>query len=942
MTKLSVEERDLLRRIDSKRELRPIFLQKVQGLQWFNELDELRFFAAQDNPRPQKTTDDGHVLVPYWDVLDYLEKTSLELNDQENAEYSQKFRDILILVTQFAKENKFSNYRTWGQFSLIISKIPSKFLSVNDLEIVDYWLDDPYDNYLVCEFLGIRWLPLLLAQSDQHSHELAIKLVSLIFRVKLSSEFSSLIDPRSVEIRVEFYLGRKIINRISERLGCELGIQVLPIFESQIKSILDHLKSDRSSVIWHPAVEEHEQNAIRDKPIDLLIDIFRNTLNAFIATNSDDAIEYVSKILKCEYTTLKRVAIHAIDENFRICREFFNQLLEPSFWTEHYRHELWTLLNHNYSSLSEEQKKSVLSRIQSIDADDDTHSAQTRAYQRAEWLAAIEDHGDNEKELYLQCTKEAEAEPEHPSFAAYMQSGWVEPKFPISVDQLSAMDTPDLIEYLETFEDDNANFLESPIKGLYEAFRQVIKSSPLSFSQRLASFDNIDLSYVFQITEAFREIWVGKTSLPWTDIWKPLLHFCQRLVSNDEFWNEGNAKYRGATIPNRHQVDRHQVVGSIATLIEAGVKVDDHAFDPTLLDNAEEIVVIMLRNQVGEAFDNNNDAVDAVFHAINSPRGKCINALVNLTLRKCRIADVTNDKDHAAVWKHFEHWYNQELEFRSPPSYEVATLFANYLPNFLYMSAEWTMESLDTLFSAQDQKWWRCAMEGYAYAKTSEKIYLYLKENGHLIKVLDDDTIHHLAKDRAIENICIAYCREIESLEADDSLISVLISRNDSDELKKAIVNLWRIGTNNIEFAPKIIAFWQEVLTKLDLESQEGRAVASQLCMLAEFIKEVDDSTLELIRAVAPYVGRNDYRMFEWLEKISDSQPLEASQIWKSMLLRTPLPAYPETSIKNILKNILKEGHEGKVRAQEITDTYIKEDGNDAPRKWLYEILDNQ
>ena len=784
-----------------------------------------------------------------------------------------------------------------------------------------------------------------MAQSDQHSHKLAIKLVSLIFRVKLSNEFSSLIDPRSVEIRVDFHLGRKIINQISERLGCELGIQVLPIFESQIKSVLDHLGSDRSSVIWHPAVEEHEQNAIRDKPIDLLIDIFRNTLNAFIATNSDDdAIEYVSKILKCEYTTLKRVAIHAIDENFRICREFFNQLLEPSFWTDHYRHELWTLLNHNYPSLSEEQKQSVLNRIQSIDVDDDTHSAQTRAYQRAEWLAAIEDHGDNEKELYLQCTKEAEAEPEHPSFAAYMQSGWIEPKSPISVDQLRAMDTLDLIEYLETFEDDDSNFFESPIKGLYEAFRQVIKSSPLSFSQRLVSFDNIDLSYVFQITEAFREIWVGKTSLPWADIWKPLLHFCQRLVSNDEFWNEGNAKYRGATIPNRHQVDRHQVVGSIATLIEAGVKVDDHAFDPALLDNAEKIVVIMLRNQVGKAFDNNNNAVDAVFHAINSPRGKCISALVNLTLRKCRIADVTNDKDHSAVWKHFEHWYNRELEPRSSPSYEVATLFANYLPNFLYMSAEWTMESLDTLFAAaQDQKWWRCAMEGYAYAQTSEKIYLYLKENGHLIKVLDDDTIHHFAKDRAIENICIAYCREIESLEADDSLLSIVISRNDSDELKKAVVDLWRIGKNNIEFAPKIIAFWQKVSTELDLGSQEGQAVASQLCRLAEFIKEIDNSTLELIGTVAPYayVKHNAYHMFEWLEKISESQPLEASQIWKSMLLLS-LPADPENSIRNILKNVVKEGHEGKVRAREITNIYIEKGGNGTPYKWLCEVLDNQ
>ena len=50
-----------------------------------------RVLAAEKSPRPEVTTERGHVLIPYWYVLDYLEKTSPELGQVESPQYPQKF-----------------------------------------------------------------------------------------------------------------------------------------------------------------------------------------------------------------------------------------------------------------------------------------------------------------------------------------------------------------------------------------------------------------------------------------------------------------------------------------------------------------------------------------------------------------------------------------------------------------------------------------------------------------------------------------------------------------------------------------------------------------------------------------------------------------------------------------------------------------------------------
>ena len=98
----------------------------------------------------------------------------------------------------------------------------------------------------------------------------------------------------------------------------------------------------------------------------------------------------------------------------------------------------------------------------------------------------------------------------------------------------------------------------------------------------------------------------------------------------------------------------------------------------------------MLERQEGEEFKLDSDAVSV---AINSPRGRCIEGLVNLTFRSCRLAHKEHG-NHTQAWNQYESIYGAELKRSQQGEYEFATLVAMYLPNFNYMSNDWVRSHL--------------------------------------------------------------------------------------------------------------------------------------------------------------------------------------------------------------------------------------------------------
>ena len=933
MSELSVNEKDLLKRIQDNPELRRLFFGKVKGLKWFDALYDSGYFRAQNIPSPEPAKEKGYVNIPRWVVLDYLVKTSPELTKEAASDYVPRFLEIITSGTAYAERKRFGNYHVWWQFSEVLSQIPSKFLTPENLDVVDYWLDDKYERGLVTEVIGEKWLASLLEEGNDTALSLASKLLEILYSIKFTDRETGGRSRREASLRFDYYRAEKMTKKIAFLAGCRLGGQAVSVFHSKLVKVLDELNNDAWSSIWQPAIEEHEQNKHHNDPENILLAGYRDSLTGYIDALPGEASEYIGTMLESPYQTIERLAIHCVSQNPKLCRELCDSLINEKYLQANYRHEIWHFLKLNYAGFKDEQKHNALALIQGkVRTDEDGLMQEAAsAYERSTWLAAIKDFGPHELKLYREATTVAKTDPDHPDFSSYMSSGWVGQKSPYSVETLRSLSVDELVQTLVTYQG-GGGWREPGIEGLSKAVGQLIKNSPLDYYGKLGSLVDLDLAYVCEIIEAYRELWSEKANLPWDDVWQHLLEYMTAIIQQDRFWDPANTKQREDFVANRHWV-----VGSIGRLLEWGSKSDDHAFHERHHDVAESILKLLLEKENGEKFKEDSDAVSI---SINSPRGGCIEALINLTLRACRLEDRKNDGNHTAAWAHFRTYYDAELERSDKREYEFATLVTNYLPNFLFMSKEWVIGNLGRIFDQGDYLKWLCAMQGYSYVNTVyQEIYRYLKEHGDLLRVLGDENLKERVEDKVVQHIAVAYINDFEALTEEDSLINVLLKRRRFEELNHLIWFFWTIrkdGDNKLQ--AKVYELWPMLLDLVDLSSDEGRKLASTLCHWAAFVERVDAGTKVLLLAVAPYAdeSHNSYDLLENLARLSDEEPFEANEIWLKML-EGSASDYPEEAIRRILVNLVSQGVEGRRAARETVSEYLKK-GVERPSDWLKEI----
>jgi len=938
MTKLSAREIDLLKRVDDKEELRPLFFKKVKGLKWFDSISERGYFNPEENPRPKPSNEEGYFTIPYWPVIDYLVNTVSELEFPENSEYVSKYLELLVNITNYAKDNGFSNYRTWQQFSKIISSIPSTAINLDDIDIIDYWLDDKYNRNLVAQELGEEWLPQLLDTNDSHNFQIATKLIDKLFQVDfIEKEFAGRIN-RESRLRIDKYNANRIINKVAYLAGMKLGKESVLIFDSRLKYILGDLNNDLWSHIWHPSIGQDQQNNYKDNAENLMIEAYRDSLNGYINANPLEASHFIENLFDSDYQTIHRIALLAVNENFYLFPHMIDKLVNDNFLTNNYRHEMWNFLNRNYPQFNTEQKQKLISLINEISRTDNDGNLRegATAYNKAIWFAAIKDHGEEELSQYKKNTAIAKTEPVHPDLTMYTTAGFIGHKSPIPIEELQSLSLDKLVEELNTYEDPGDDF-EAGMEGLVKAFNQTIKASPVDFSQELSLFANIDLAYIHEIIEAYRDLWNEKTKLPWDDIWSNLIDFCIDLIKQERFWESENSKPRDNFIANRYWI-----VSAIGRLIEAGTKTDDHAFDIKYLHKAEILILQLLEKELGVDFKYDSDAV---FISINSPRGICLEALINLALRSCRIADKSNSNDHLEAWKHFQPYFDEELSLADnpKPEYEFATLVSNYIPNFLYMSQEWVFDNLKKIFNQDNYQRWLCAIQGFSLVNTVyQEIYSCLKENGDFIKALNDKNLSDHVWKKIIQNIVVAYINDYEKYPQEDSLIRCLIIRNNLQEINHLIWFIWTLRKEKGEtLKEKVYELWPNILSLSDLSTKDGRKVASQLCFWSVFVDEINDHNRNFLHAIAPYADQdhNSYLILENIANISQNQPFEAYDLWMK-LLEGSWQDFPVEAVRESLSNLVNLREPGIRKAKDIVSEYLKK-GIERPNIILREILQN-
>lgn len=935
MDELSAAELDLLVRIDAKEELRPFFFKKAKGLKWFDELDTRNYFNPIGNPAPVPAQKEGYVSVPSWPAIDYLAATSPELLIEKNRAFAERVLKIIRAVTGEAIKQEFGNYRTWWKFSKIIQNIPVDLITDEDFTYIDYWLNDKYYSDLAARELGEKWLVALLEKSSEAAKFVALGLLKILYKASFRPE-----SPGAERQKAVFRFGtgqaQRITKAVADRSGRVIGKPAVSVFQDELERVLRTLENDSHSYLWRAAVEDHSQNQSADDVEDFLIVGLRDSLRAWVRDAPEASSAVVEKLLQSPLITFRRVAIHMINQNYQELNKLISYAIAEDNFKNGVRHEMWRLFHDRYPLFAESVKKNIQKTIKELSVQDEegVPNARASANTRAIWLAAIKDHEEALHNQYQACIEQAGSTPNHPDFLVFWRFGPIVHESPKSREELLAMNIDKLIEFLNGYEDPG-HFQGVGIEGLVKELKVAVKADPLKFAPDLQKFTGLDSAYIYVLIEAFSELWTEKIELPWNDVWGYLLDFCQAVIQQAAFWSPENAEQRAQFVANRHWV-----VGGIGRLIEAGAKSDEHAFSPNLLDQAQSLLLALLEKQPGEEFNLDSDAVSI---AINSPRGLCLRALINLALRYCRLADKESN-GHAAVWNNLQPAFERELDKADKNEYEFITLLVDCLPNFLYMSTEWVSKNIARIFDRERRQKWLCAMQAYAYAsEVYKEIYNHLKVNEHFIRALDDENLKHRVSEKIIQNIVIAYLRdyENENLANEDSLIQQLLSRARYEELSQLIWFIWTLREKQALY-DKVMALWPRLLQAIDTDKREGRKLASQLTTWSVFITEVDDANRDLILKVAEFAeeDHNSYELLNSIARFSAKQLEEAAAIWREML-KGSAPDYPEDAIREIFSNLVKSGDDGRRKAFAIADEYIKRE-NYKTSAILREILNAQ
>lgn len=931
MSDLSREEKDLLIRVQEKPELQGYFFKKIKSLKWFDDLYQSGLLGAENIPRPVEN-ENGTFSIQYWTALDYLVESAKKIPAEFTNDFGEKYLELIRNYTGYCQREGFSNYRVWWRMSEVLHYLPLDIIRDEDISMIDFWLEDRFDGGLTSDEL-VKLLLFWLDNYQERHFEKCYLLLQMLFKVEEVVSRRSTKTGKEAVLSFKSYRTDEYIRVVSAKAGSVLGDKALRFFMGQLVKVVDIRGGDEYSHIWRSAIEDHEQNMSVNDAEDYFILALREAVIALEEDCPGAAGELVAELIAADKNILKRIGIYCINHFFDTYQnDLFNQILVGDSFRTILKHEMWELVKNNFQKFSEKQCEDFFQFV-----DDLKHYKETDRpdlYHQAEWLAAIKDISGRAKERYESIVKEIGVEPEHPGFSSYFSSGSFgrEDESPIPLEELKAIENrKDLVQLLNDFPIES-DFGEPGIEGLAGCFKAYVLSEEEDgneFFNDLDELTGLHAHFLHELIDAYRQMWrePEKSTLDWNAAWPKLVTFIAAIVCRDSFW-EMDVDVGDAFIGRRPWV-----VSGICSLFEAGCKKDDdeRSFTLEYAAQVKRILEVILDHQSPIEFDENYGAVTA---AINSPRGNALEALINLALFESRAA-IAKAEPHDVVWEIYEPIFDKEFEVEN--NVEFYTLVPLYISNFYYLSNAWMDAHFDFFFNPEDRVKWLCALEGFSSNNSLHpRIFEFLKKEGMYERVLEDDLNSHVDK-RYVDYGLIPYIRGEEELGDENSLIERLISRNDLEELRQLI---WFFGFNlkkNKGIQLKVLELLPRILSVIEFETIEGRKLASYLLHWAEFIDELNEQTVDWLKAIVPY-AEFDYNSSEIMgafAKWSENYPDQVCELWFEMLQENPGFPYPEESFKTAYKNLLKAGF---VRqAKDISGGYLKYN-IDAPVRWLQEV----
>jgi len=867
-----------------------ILASSLNPFPWIEPLKKRGYFDPINNPLPQELTDSkGYFSIPYWNVLGYLENVAAKNEETPTEEITNSLLEIIDSIIHFRDEKgeRIDNHKTDYTMVKIIFSLPIEKITKGHIKFVRIALISKWDTTLVASEIGTSILPKLV---DKKAENLILQLLDVILdykKIKKEFTFGERESYEYISIMEDYWL-TDALKKHKLAIAKICGIEAAKIAIDKIKSIIKEDKSQFNN-IWIPTIEDHQQTSFPDRYECQLVYFVRDM---FKFSDPEQIKEEIKNLLREEHPIFQRIVLYIISCHYKELNELFWEWEGNPLDKYELKHELYELLRNNCPSFTRDQINKVLEWIESKEydipgeiKDSKGQSKKMLAYWKKEWLSALlVTQNSNVLSLYEKYDQINPAKLEHPGFVSWMETEW-EYESSVVKGEFLNKSNEEIAEYFRGFKDtQNMN-----IEGLSNAFRICVSENPEKFITDIKPFLNVPIIYQYTLLLGLNEAWRSNKEFDW----QLVLDFIYKIIEPYNFWNE---RYTSETFNYRKWI-----ISQIAELVENGTRDDKQAFDPKLLHQAEEILLILVERTECD-LPNMSDLITSV---LNSTKGKVFSAMINYSLRYARLYKRDSEERWVnSIKEDFTKRLNHEIE----SSLEFFVILGEYLANLFWLDKKWIIDNINKIFPKDDAIHWKAAFTGYLYPSVVYKdLYFLLRKNKHYITAIKTEFNDIHITERLIGHICIGYLEDWEKLEDKESLISQLIENKDINQLSAIVSFFWQLRdrlTDKIKI--KVRSLWK-ALFEVIIQNEDNlkyQELISDLSRWISLIDEIDDEVFKWLKLSAKYVGKNFNTSFfiEYLLKHLPKTPEKVGQIYLEMLNANIYPDYRKENIQEIVR----------------------------------------
>ena len=876
-----------------------LLLTKPYFALFFDHLRDAGLFDASRSPGPIPSDEPGYVRIPFWAPLDYLEACAKQAGELEDISLAERVLEVVRACSRASDAfgNPVRNYHTSRKFVSILGLLPTPAVTDEDIALVDLWLSDPYDQGLVCNELDRGLIYKLLSSDAPDDWYKAVVILGYCIRLipgRTKDEYVTVTD--------DYWLKELLAHHVTS-FGEKVGKATSDVFLDRLNQLFGGIERSKLGYMYRPAVEDHPQNQNWHEAENRCVEGLRDVLLAWINVSPDAASNYIRELLGGHLRIGQRIALHVINHRWEICSSLFLDSISPNLLVVDLTHETYQLLGAHFSDMSATYQDLVLQSIENIVVSEGIENAERhKRVEQRRWLSAIQDKGNHRADQWFADLGQGELAvgvSSHPDFHYYMESRWGDGDSPYQIEEILAFAREGvLIDRLNAFQ--QTDKWEGPsTKALVNTFEAAVVKYPTEFLNDLTPYLQAKRPYQYGLISGLKQAWVGAekeaSSVDWTTAWHRIIKFLDNLISPREFWDE-------VVPPDTNWIpDRNWIPPVVAELLRAGVRNDEHAYCAELLPAGLGLIDILLVRAEPCAVSSD----DPMTTAINSAKGKAIEALLSHSLRQCRISDAV-DHDHSACWAEVESIFDRELNGTKGQNFEFSTLAAAYLPNLEYLSKIWLTTHVKEIFREEYPDNFDSAIGGLAYADATKSNYLMLRDAG----IIDAAQRRYQGKekfeDRLVERIALAYLWGVENLRsprfdwwfANESVAALQVVSHffwsvRNQELSDTQVNL-------------ILDFWRFCVDYSQDRIDSCQKLLSSLGRLIGYLDQinVDDEIRLLLIASHTHTAHNQDWFIRDLVHLSNASPKAVCRILNKTL-DAHIPAFDfQDEVKSIIRVI--------------------------------------